>query len=146
MNAVFYITFYFDQGDPTQRRAFYIDRLTSPVDEMEEHLARCADQLNHGQVDWAMGRTIAGIKVFGCSSFMGPSKHDKMVEAWRQIFRDAEPDCVLGPVCAVNARTKELADIMELPRQAYEQQQAEQLRDTLNAHITTGSPTARKKI
>ena len=150
MNAVFYITFYSGLGDAVQRNAFYIDRLTAPWDEMEEHLAYCAEQFekkDYGQFDWVSGRSGAGIKNFGCNCFIDQthSTNNQVMEAWRQNFRDAQPNCVLGPVCAMDANTKDLSKMFEKTQQAYEHQQAKQLRNTLNTKIAVVQSVAQRK-
>lgn len=148
MNAVFYITFYFDQGHGVQREAFFIDRLDGEWDEMEEHLAYCAEQLEktYGQFNWVSGRSGAGIKNFGCDCFIDSNNiHNQVMDAWRHIFHDAQPNCVLGPVCAVEVPTTSLSDVLKITYQAYEQQQAEHLRNTLNTHIAVVQSVAQRK-
>ena len=157
MSAVFYITFFSDPVDiapgkrshTINRQAFYLDGVTTPWEEMEERLAYWADHLepNYGQIDWVSGRSGADVKIFGCNCFTPPDKQNHMIEVWRRIFHQSEPDCVLGPVCAVSARTIGPMEMLEKTHQAYEHQQAQQLRDTLNTHIrTAGTATPSKKI
>jgi len=146
MEAVFYLTFYSEPNTATGvgaytavRQSFYAARLTTPWDEMEEHLAYWADQLEpiYGQIDWVSGRSGAGFKTFGCNCFIDPDKHNELMEKWRQIFHAAEPQCVLGPVCSVSARPSGVPEMLNKTYQAYADQQAEQLRQTLNEHVAT---------
>jgi len=144
MEAVFYLTFYSEPNTATGagaytavRQAFYIERLTTPWEEMEEHLAYWADQLEpvYGQIDWVSGRSGTGVKTFGCNCFVSPDKHTQLMEKWRRIFHDAEPECALGPVCAVSARPSGTPEMLKKAYQAYAHQQAERLRQTLNEHV-----------
>ena len=151
MDAVFHITFYLDPGHIVQREAFYIDRLDGWWDEMEEHLAYCAEQLEktYGQFNWVSGRSGAGIKNFGCDCFIDQSNsnniHKQVMDEWRQIFHDAQPNCVLGPVCAVDVPSTGLSEVLKITYQAYEQQQTQQLRDTLNTHVGVVQSVAQRK-
>ena len=146
MEAVFYLTFYSEPNTATGagsftavRQAVYIARLTTPWEEMEEYLAYWADQLEpmYGQIDWASGRSGAGFKTFGCNCFIPADKHNLLMEKWRQIVQDAEPQCVLGPVCNVSARPSATQEMLEKTYQVFEHQQSEFLRETLNEHVAS---------
>lgn len=154
MNAVFYITFYFGLGDTFERQAFYIDGLTTAWEEMEEYLEYCAEKLeqkNYGQMDRASGSSGAGIKHFSCNCLIDQSIseniHTQVMEEWRQIVRDAEPHCVLGPVCTMDATKHALPDILQTTYQAYEHQHNQLLRERLVAHVNDhGSVVQSKKM
>lgn len=145
METVFYITFYRTNG-PGHHAAFYVDQLSAPWKTIEKYLANRAEELGeqYGEPDWSSDQNPNS---FGCICYnVGNEMHETLLELWRQTFFEAWPTCVVGPVCAVDAHTIRLTDMLQITKTAYEQQQAQQLRDTLNTHVNEGSLAPHKKM
>lgn len=139
MDAVFHITFYDPNGvkdHPNRCLGFYITNIRQAWDEVVFSLAEVASHLGseYGAHDLssspvrfrAIGYTSYGVSIVQC---------DALMDAWRRAFVSTCPHCEVGPVCTVdNYENNE--QILDQTKQAYEQQQAEQLRDRLNTHIS----------
>lgn len=143
--AVFYISFYAD-NDPPTHTAFYIDNLPTSWKPIEEHLGARAEQLEEmfGGIDW-MSNPNANI--FGCTLYnLDPNAHEQLIHVWRQTFCETWAECVVGPLCTLTTHDVLLGN-MSNTKDAYEQQQVEQLRGTLNQHVAaSGSVAAPKKM
>lgn len=155
MNTVFYLTFFSVKNSPQEgsytvhRKAFYVEGLTRSWNEMEQYFRCSADQLkqSYEQIDGVTGRSGTDVKICGCSCFSPREKHDQMIERWRKIFHDADPNCVVGPMCEVSVQLIGPTDMLEKTHQAYEQQQSKQLHDTLHTQIhASGVTSAAKKM
>lgn len=90
-----------------------------------------------------------GANVLGYSSYEVKEHHyDELMQQWRQSFLSMSPGCVVSDVFVVDINQKKLepAEIFQNTKDAYEQQQAELLRETLNAHVRLPPAAADKKI
>lgn len=153
MDAVFYFSFYeTDNGnnEPSVRHlGFCIGNVTRPWNEIAEDVYECEDQLErtYGLHSW-MNAPHGGTNIFGYQSYeVKAAHHDELMEQWRQAFLRISPGCVVSGVLdldlnAVGAPSK----IVQHAKDLYEHQQAQQLRETLNTHVSTGRSTALKKI
>lgn len=145
MDAVFYITFYRTNA-PVHHHAFYVDHLPQPWKTIEEHLATRAEQFeeHYGEPDWSSSQAPNS---FGCICYnLGSDRYEELVNIWHHTFSEAWPQCVVGPMCTVDAHTMTITDMLQITKDAYEQQQAQLLRDTLTAHVSDGLVAQSKKM
>lgn len=146
MDAVFYITFY-PTNAPGHHAAFYVNQLPTHWKTIEEHLATRAEQFeeHYGEPDWSSSQNPNS---FGCICYNVESEmREQLVHIWQQIFLEAWPTCVVGPMCTVDAHTMTITDILQITKDAYEHQQAQLLRTTLNQQVTdSGCVGATKKM
>lgn len=145
MDAVFYTTFYRTNG-PGHHAAFYVDNLPLSWKTIEEYLAVCAEELEEewGEPDWSSSQTPNS---FGCICYnIRPQLHEKLINLWRKTFCEEWPQCVVGPVCLIDAHTVKITDMLQTTKDAYEHQQAQLLRNTLNAHVSDGLVAQSKKM
>lgn len=155
MDAVFYFLFHeqdFGSNEPNDRHlAFYLTNLNRPWSEIENDVYEYEEQLEmkYGVHNW-LGYSGGGANVLGYSSYEVEAHHyDELMQQWRQSFLSMSPGCVVSDVfaLAINRKTLEPTEIFQHTKDAYEQQQAQLLRDRLNANITiSASPTAAKKM
>jgi hypothetical protein len=88
---------------------------------------------------------IAFINVIGYSSAEIPAEHhNQVMDEWRTAFLRNFVGCAVSDVFDVT-HTKDGAQMFFHVKQTYEHQQAQQLSDTLAAHITTPASTAAAK-
>lgn len=143
--AVFYISFYADHDPPTHT-AFYIGNLPTSWKPIEEHLCARAAQLERMffRVDWMSNPNT---NTFGCALYnLDPNAHEQLIHLWRQTFCETWAQCVVGPLCTLTTNDVLMGN-MSNTKDAYEQQQAEQLRTTLNQQLDpSGSVAAPKKM
>lgn len=147
MDVVFNYDSY--NNDLTIRRslAFYVANvINTSWGELDEIMALCAEDMG---VEYGEHYTLksASVHLISCyRSLDTDEQQDQMMDAWRSVFVSQFTNCVVGDVCDVtNVRFGD--QIYERTKDAYEQQQAQQLRVTLNANITiTASPATTKKI
>lgn len=141
MDAVFYFLFHeqdFGSNEPNDRHlAFYLTNLNRPWSEIENDVYEYEDQLEmkYGVHNW-LGY---GANVLGYSSYEVEAHHyDELMQQWRQSFLSMSPGCVVSDVFVldINQKTLEPAEIFQNTKDAYEQQQAQIMRDTLNTHIS----------
>lgn len=152
MDAVFYFSFYEpDIGDnkPVARDlGFCVGHLTRPWPEITRGVYECEDQLGriYGRHNWLVGAT-GEINVFEYESYeVKACHHDELMELWRRDFLRMNPGCVVGEVFTLDltGRRTTPSKIFQYAKDTHEQQQ---LRATLNAHITTpASSTVLKKM
>lgn len=106
-------------------------------------------EAQYGEHCGLVGLTIesSGTKLIGYStSKIHEGQRAQLMNVWRATFLEIDPGCVVGDVYDVTDMVGTV-DIYRYVKDAYEHQQAQQLRTTLNAHITTyAPPTAIKKI
>jgi len=154
MDAVFYFSFYIDTSDDddeynTLTVGFYVSNIRKPWSQLEEDLADVASELEmeYGVHDWG---TLSGANAIGYHSSEVKEEHcDELMERWRQAFMERDPGCVVSAVFEVPnmGDMNDDADILQYIKNAQEQQQAQQLRDTLNQHVANrGSVVAPKKM
>lgn len=153
MDAVFYFTFYIDPTDnddeyTTRHLGFYINNIRRPWSQLEEDLADVASdfEMEYGVHDW--GSSPSGVNTIGYhSSEVEEQRCDELMEQWRQAFLEHAPDCVVSDVVEVpNMDDMNDAEILQFTKEAHEHQQAQQLRDTLNSHVSGGSVAPSKKM
>lgn len=155
MDLVFYFHFYDHTKDalPSRSLAFYIANLTFNTprdwDELERKIAYCAKEMTekygepsgvfHG---WSPDAGLLGVTSTGFDELL----QDQVMDGWRSAFVNNFTGGEFSEVFDITY-IKDDAQIFSHVKQAYEHQQAQQLRETLNAHITTSaSPTTIKKI
>lgn len=148
VDAVFYITFYRTTGSNTgllHRHAFYVDHLTQPWNTIEECLAAHAEELDeqYGEPDWSSSHTPNS---FGCICFnVETQMHEELLNIWQHVFLKTWPQCVVGPVCVVDGHAR-ITNMLQITKDAHEHQQAQLLRNTLNAHVSNGLVAQSKKM
>lgn len=155
MDIVFYFHFYDHSNDfmPSRSLAFYAanlnTNLNTTLDELNERIACCAEDMDakYGEHCGLLKLTCAGTTLIGyCSSDIHGERCQQVMHAWRTTFLKQFSGCVVSDVCDVT-NVDGVAQMYERTKNMYEQQQAEQLRDRLNANITiSASPTAAKKM
>lgn len=148
MDIVFYFHFYAHNNDftPARSLAFYATHINTTWDKLDHTIACCAEDMD-AQYGEHCGLVSSKPNMIGYSSsdIEGPLQ-DQVMQAWRSVFANHFIGCVVGDVFDVT-HVKNDAQIYECTKDAYEHQQAQQLRGTLNAHITPPvSPAAAKKI
>lgn len=158
MDAVFFISFYKpdkkDGEHPISRNlGFCIGNLTQPWNEIREAVYECEEQLErkYGPTSWMGGGPSKGVNIVWYRSYeLNDCHHGELMEQWRQAFLHISPDCTVSDVLTLDldmvaSKNFEFANKVEIfqhIQHAYEHQQAQQLRDTLTAHITTSASTA----
>lgn len=150
MDAVLYFHFYDpkDMFTPTRTLAFYAAHITTPWDELNRMMRHSEGDI---EAQYGEHRRHAvpriGINLIGYSSSeISAEQHNHVMHAWRTAFLRDFVGCAVSDVYDVTTVSGN-AKIFEHTKDLYEQQQAQQLSDTLTAHITTSaSPTAAKKI
>lgn len=146
MDIVFHFHFYDNKTDftPVRSLAFYVANINTTWGELNEIIESRAKDVA-GQYGKHCGFVCSKTNMIGCSS-SDIDEHQCVMDAWRTIFLNHFIDCVVSGVCDVT-QAKDEAEVFEHTQQAYEQQQAQHLRDTLNANvITCASPAVAKKI
>lgn len=151
MDVVF--NYYAYNNDFTIRRslAFYVANIINTTwGQLDEIMALCAEDVGVQYGEHYTLKSASGVHLISCyRSSDIDEQQDQMMDAWRRLFVNQFTDCVVGEVCDVTS-VRGGAQIYECTKYAYEQQQAQQLRDTLNDNITTSastaSPVAVKKI
>lgn len=146
MDAVFYVTFYPNSGG-VHHAAFYVDHLTVPWESIAERLSARSQELEDicVDLDWTMGVSV--VDSLGCICHdTGYEVYEELMQMWRQTFCEVSPNCVLGPVCSVDAHTMNITEILQITKTAYEQQQAQRLRERLNTHVNTTLVASHKKM
>lgn len=154
MDIVFYFHFYDHSNDfmPSRSLAFYAANLNTNLnttsDELNERIACCAEDMDakYGEHCGLLKLTCAGTTLIGyCSSDIHGERCQQVMHAWRTTFLKQFSGCVVSDVCDVTNENG--SQILERTQQAYEQQQAQLLRDTLNTQVATaGSSAAAKKM
>ena len=151
MDAAFYFSFYEpDVGDnePAVRHlGFYVSHMR-PWKEIPEEVYACGEVLGrrYGEHNFLIDPD-SGINVFGYESYeVDTLHHDELMEKWRQEFLRISPKCVIGAVLdlEIDPAAKPLENFQYI-KDTHEHQQAQRLRDTLTAHITTSASTAAVK-
>lgn len=153
MDAVFYFHFYAPQDDftPARSLAFYATNITTPWDELDWKMGYSEGDIEaqYGAHCGLMGLTIesSGTKLIGYStSDIHEEQHQQLMNVWRATFLEIDPGCVVGDVCDVTDMLGTV-DIYRYVKDAYDQQQAQLLRERLTTHITnSGSTTVAKKM
>jgi len=153
MDAVFYFHFYAPTNDvtPLSSLAFYATNITTPWDELDWKMGYSEGDIEaqYGAHCGLVELTIesSGTKLIGYStSEIHEQQRQQVMNVWRGTFLEIDPGCVVGDVYDVTNMGGSV-DIYRYVKDAYDQQQAELLRDRLNANITTSvSPTATRKI
>lgn len=151
MDAAFYFSFYEKDNEPTVRHlGFCIGNVTWPWSEIAEDVYECEDHLErtYGPLhSWITGPSH-GVNLFGYELYeLNAHHHDELIEQLRKVFLRISPSCVVSEVLAldINTRTANPSEIFQHTKNMYEQQQAEQARATLKAHIHTRAPPAAAK-
>ena len=152
MDAVFYFHFYApnDGFTPLRSLAFYVDNITTAWDKLDERMGYLEGgiEAQYGEHCALVALTSAqtGTKLIGYSSSdIHGEKRQQVMDVWRTTFVRIAHGCVVSDVYDVT-NVGGGAEMSRYVKDAYEHQQAQQLRDRLNAHLTTGSPAAIKKI
>jgi len=165
MDAVFFMSFYKpdtnDDDEPVARHlGFCISHATRPWKDIAEDIYKCEDQLEnaYGSFNWLNGPTgnANGLNIFGYEAYGVDACHcDELMEQWRQAFLRIAPGCVVSDVLvldldALTPKRFKMAskhlEIVQHVQHVYEQHQSQQLRTTLNTHVSTGRSTAAKKM
>lgn len=153
MDAVFCFHFYAPQDDftPARSLAFYATNITTPWDELDWK-GGCSEgdiEAQYGEHCSSMVVTIASseTKLIGYStSEIHEEQRKQVMNVWRATFLEIDPGCVVSDVCNVIDMGGSV-NMYRYVKDAYEHQQAQKLRNTLNANITiSASPTATKKM
>lgn len=154
MDAVFYFSFYDHSnsnaaGESASRLlAFYISNILRPWSDLAGDLADASSELELEYGAHDLVAPLAGVNAIGYySSEVEVSECDALMERYRQEFLNHSPGCVVSNVFDVpDIDNMNDADILKFTKDAYEHQQSQQLRDTLNTHVSPGQSTAIKKI
>ncbi len=147
MDIVFRFNFYDQHERFSHTLAFYVANLNTTWDKLYKTMALGAQKMD-AQYGGCHGLTkLALFSVIGYSSSEIPAEHhNQVMDEWPTEFLRNCVGCVVSDVFDVT-RTKDGAQMFSHVKQAYEHHQAQQLRETLNAHITTcASPAAANKI
>lgn len=148
MDIVFWFNFYHRSKDFSHALAFYVANINTTRDKLYETMALCAQKMD---AQYGEHRRNAlpriGSHLIGYSSSEIPAEHhNHVMHAWRTAFLRDFVGCAVSDVYDVTT-VLDNEKIFGHTKDLYEQQQAQQLRDTLTAHITiSASPTAVKKI
>lgn len=152
MDAVFYFHFHApDHTTPVHSLAFYVANITTAWDEVDWKMGYSEGDIEaqYGEHCSSMVVTIASseTKLIGYStSEIHEEQRQQVMNVWRATFLEIDPGCVVGDVCNVTDMDGTV-DIYRYVKDAHEHQQAQKLRNTLNANITiVASPTATKKM
>lgn len=150
MDAVFYFHFYEHNNDftPLRSLAFYATNLSTTWEQLDGTIAFCAEDMDakYGEHCGVIGNSGVNAIGYASSEIEGVGRQDRLMDAWRNVFVQRIPGCVVGEVFDVTDVARDAA-IFERTQQAYEQQQAQLLRDTLNTQVATaGSSAAAKKM
>lgn len=149
MDAVFYFHFYEHNNDftPLRSLAFYATNLSTTWEQLDETIAFCAEDMDakYGEHCGVIGNSGVNAIGYASSEIEGVGRQDRLMDAWRNVFVQRIPGCVVGEVFDVTDVARDAA-IFERTKHAHEQQQAEQLRDKLNTHVTTTSVASCKKM
>lgn len=160
MDAVFYFTFEdiysFDKDPPPVLRSvgFYIENLHQPWSEITPHLSEAKSQLEDVYGIHDDCTSPSGVNAIGYTSYeVEDDQRDELIEKWRQAFLHICPGCQLSavydlphhPMNTAMRYALNDAGILQYIKDAHEHQQAQKLRETLNAHITTPASTAAVK-
>lgn len=149
MDAVFYFHFYEHNNDftPLRSLAFYATNLSTTWEQLDETIAFCAEDMDakYGEHCGVIGNSGVNAMGYASSEIEGVGRQDRLMDAWRNVFVQRIPGCVVGEVFDVTDVASD-AEIFQHTKDAYEQQQAEQLRDKLNTHVTTTSVASCKKM
>jgi len=148
MNAVFHFHFYDPSDDftPVRSLAFYATNMTTTWEQLDETIAVCAEDMDakYGEHCALIGRSDLNTIGYASSHFEG-TRQDQVMEAWRNVFVQRIRGCVVGDVCDITS-VDNLNEIFQRVQDAYEQQQAQLLRDRLNEHVTTPQTAPLKKM
>lgn len=148
MDVVF--NYYAYNNDLTIRRslAFYVANvLNTSWGQLDEIMQLRAEDRGVQYGEHHTLQSASDIHLIRCyRSSDTDEQQDQMMDVWRRVFANEFTKCVVGNVCDVT-NVDGVAQMYERTKNMYEQQQAEQLRDRLNANITiSASPTAAKKM
>lgn len=81
------------------------------------------------------------------SDLQDPIQHHQLMEAWRTVLLTAAPGCEVGSAGPLNITEDTLSrKILRLSKEAYEEQCAQRLRTTLNAHVINAPSALSKKM
>lgn len=151
MDAVFYFTFEdiysFDNDPPPVLRSvgFYIANMHHVWNEITPHLSEAKSQLEDVYGIHDDCTSLSGVNAIGYTSYeVEDDQRDELIEKWRQAFLRICPGCQLSAVYdlphhPMNTAMRYVlndAEILQYLKDAHEHTQAQQLRDTLNTHIS----------
>lgn len=149
MDIVFRFNFYHRSKDFSHALAFYVANINTTRDKLFETMALCAQKMDaqYGEHRRHALPRIGSNLIGYSSSEISAEHHNHVMHAWRTAFLNEFSGCVAGNVLDVTAVDGD-AKLLQHAKESYEQQQqAQLLRDTLNAHIhPTASPATAKKI
>lgn len=153
MDAVLYFHFYDPNDDfrTTRSLAFYAAHITTPWGELDRRMGYSERDIEaqYGGHRALIVLTISttGTKLIGYgSSEIHGERCQQVMNVWRATFLNIANGCVVSDVYDVTNVGGAL-EIYRYVKDAHEHQQAQKLRETLNANITiSASPTAAKKI
>lgn len=141
MEAVFYCCFcngdqQDSDGSYERHLCFYVANVLEPVKEIRERLSQCAQDLEetYGARNWHIAPAFGNVMGY-TYDVKEQTTQDKVMQAWRDVFVREWSDCTVGVVCELPTSAINNAALLEFTKTAHEQQQAQQLRDTLNTHI-----------
>lgn len=135
MNAVLHITFW-DEGRSASvfTYGFYVDNLTAPWDAIEDHLSKCATQLKDFCGAPKFVKKNWPDHSFGFVFDVKKDSHQEVMRVFHQMCVQAWPNSNVGEVCSLD--TVRPQEFLQFTEQAYNQQQANLLRDRLNTHVS----------
>jgi len=155
LDLVFHFHFYDRTNDvrPLRSLVFYIANLTfnTPQDweDLERKIACRAQEMfeKYGEHNgmysgWSPNSALLRLN----SKDIDEPHHNQVMHAWRTAFLHDFVGCEVSEVFDIT-HLKDEARIFPHVKQAYEHQQAQQLRDTLNTHVgVVQSKTPSKKL
>ena len=150
MDIVFYFHFYRHRPDfkLLHTLAFYVANINATWDKLYKTMDLCAQKMDAQYGEHSELRAYAHTDLIGYSSSeISAEHHNHVMHAWRTIFSKHFTGCVVSDVFDVTHIKGIPHIIYACTKDLFEHQQAQQLRDTLAAHITTPASTpAVKKI
>lgn len=145
MDIVFRFDFYNSRKEytPSRSLAFYAANINTNWDELYETMALCTKKMSAEYGEHRGLVMLASANLIGHNS-SHIEQRDQVMEAWRAIFLNHFAGCEVSNVFDMT-HVESDAEILERTKDAYEQQQAQQLRATLSANIATSAPPATTK-
>lgn len=152
MDVVFYFHFHeYYPKNTTRSLAFYAANIPTTWDKLDGRICcwerKIETQYGEHRRSVVLTSAATGVKIIGYSSsdIHGERCHEVM-NLWRDTFLKNANTCVVSNVYDVT-NIREVPELFHYVKDAHAHQQAQQLRDTLNATITTcASPATVKKI
>ncbi len=135
MNSVLYTAF--GPKDESVHQAFYIGGCSNA--SWKEHLLSRSQELEHlyGRCHWSV--YFVNVDNFALIfKTVERDKHLELMHVLRQTLLNTCPDCTVGPVCSTVAPINDVdvRKMLQVTKDAHEQQQAEKLRNALNTHMS----------